>query len=63
MNINCSSRAKISAGSLKIVESPDVSLVTSLLGSGANHHFKPLKDLRNFYRHSIINGSIRYSYR
>ena len=46
MNINASGRAKISAGSLKIIESPDVSLVTSLLGSGSLSPLQTLEGIK-----------------
>ncbi len=54
MNINCSSRAKISAGSLKIVESPDVSLVTSLLGSGANSPLQTIEGLKKLLQDILL---------
>ena len=46
VNINSGQRVKISAGSLKVVESPDVSPVTSLLGSGANSPLQTLDGLK-----------------
>ena len=46
VNINSGQRVKISAGSLKVVESPDVSPVTSLLGSGANSPIQTLEGLK-----------------
>ena len=46
VNINSGQRVKISAGSLKVVESPDVSPVTSLLGSGANSPLQTLEGLK-----------------
>lgn len=36
LNLNVPGRFKVSCGSMKVVEGPDVSLVTSPLGSGAN---------------------------
>ena len=35
LNLNCGARTKISTGSLKIIESPDVSPITSFAGSGS----------------------------
>ena len=35
LNLNCGGRTKISTGSLKIIESPDVSPITSFAGSGS----------------------------
>ena len=46
VNINSGQRVKISAGSLKVIESPDVSPVTSLLGSGANSPIQTLEGLK-----------------
>ena len=46
VNINSGQRVKISAGSLKVVESPDVSPVTSLLGSGTNSPLQTLEGLK-----------------
>ena len=39
-------RTKISTGSLKIVESPDVSPITSFLGSGANTPLQTLEGIK-----------------
>ena len=46
VNINSGQRVKLSAGSFKVVESPDVSPVTSLLGSGANSPLQTLEGLK-----------------
>ena len=46
VNINSGQRVKISSGSFKVVESPDVSPVTSLLGSGANSPLQTLEGLK-----------------
>ena len=46
LNLNCGGRTKISTGSLKIVESPDVSPITSFLGSGANTPLQTLEGIK-----------------
>ena len=46
VNINSGQRVKLSAGSFKVIESPDVSPVTSLLGSGANSPLQTLEGLK-----------------
>ena len=46
LNLNSDARCKISCGSFKVVESPDVSPVTSLLGSGANSPLQTLEGLK-----------------
>ena len=46
VNINSDARCKVSCGSFKVVESPDVSPVTSLLGSGANSPLQTLEGLK-----------------
>lgn len=46
VNINSGQRVKVDAGTLKIIESPDVSPVTSLLGSGANSPIQTLEGLK-----------------
>jgi len=46
VNINSGQRVKVDAGSFKLVESPDVSPVTSLLGSGANSPLQTLEGLK-----------------
>ena len=47
---------------LKMVESPDVSPVTSLLGSGANTIVQTLEGLKKTFTEYSINGSIRRTY-
>jgi len=46
VNINSGQRVKISAGSFKVIESSDVSLATSLSGSGANSPLQTLEGLK-----------------
>ena len=46
VNINSGQRVKVDAGSFKLIESPDVSPVTSLLGSGANSPIQTLEGLK-----------------
>ena len=46
LNLNSDARCKVSCGSFKVVESPDVSPVTSLLGSGANSPLQTLEGLK-----------------
>jgi len=46
LNLNASGRAKVSCGSLKIVESPDVSLITSFAGSGSNSPLQTLEGIK-----------------
>tara|TARA_B100000073_G_scaffold2933_1_gene2400 strand:+ start:78 stop:695 length:618 start_codon:yes stop_codon:yes gene_type:complete len=46
VNINSGQRVKISAGSLKVVESPDVSPITSFAGSGALSPIQTLEGLK-----------------
>ena len=46
LNLNSDARCKVSCGSFKVVESPDVSLVTSLPGSGANSPLQTLEGLK-----------------
>ena len=46
VNINSGQRVKVDAGSFKVIESPDVSPVTSLLGSGTNSPIQTLEGLK-----------------
>ena len=46
LNLNSGGRTKISTGSLKIVESPDVSPITSFPGSGANTPLQTLEGIK-----------------
>ena len=46
LNLNCGARTKISTGSLKIIESPDVSPITSFFGSGANTPQQTLEGIK-----------------
>ena len=46
LNLNASGRAKVSCGNLKIVESPDVSLITSFAGSGSNSPLQTLEGIK-----------------
>lgn len=54
LNINSSGRTKISAGSVKIIESPDVSLVTSLLGSGSNSPLQTLEGIKKLLQEILL---------
>jgi hypothetical protein len=46
VNINSGQLVKVAAGNFKVVESSDVSLVTSLLGSGANSPIQTIEGLK-----------------
>jgi len=46
VNINSGQRVKVDAGTFKVIESPDVSPVTSLLGSGTNSPIQTLEGLK-----------------
>lgn len=46
LNINSGQLCKISAGNFKVIESPDVSTITSLFGSGANSPLQTLQGLK-----------------
>lgn len=46
INLNSDARCKLSCGSFKVIESPDVSPITSLLGSGSNSPLQTLEGLK-----------------
>ena len=46
VNINSGQLVKVAAGNFKVVESSDVSVVTSLLGSGANSPIQTIEGLK-----------------
>ena len=62
VNINSGQRVKIEAGSFKVVESPDVSPVTSFAGSGALSPIQTPRGTQKTFTEYSINGSIRYTY-
>ena len=46
ININSGQLVKVAAGNFKVIESSDVSIVTSLLGSGANSPIQTIEGLK-----------------
>ena len=46
VNINSGQLVKVASGNFKVIESPDVSPVTSLLGSGANSPIQTIEGLK-----------------
>jgi len=46
INLNSGQLVKVASGNFKVIESPDVSLVTSLLGSGANSPIQTIEGLK-----------------
>lgn len=53
LNLNVPGRFKVSCGSMKVVEGPDVSPVTSPLGSGSNTIFQTIEGIAKFFQSTI----------